>query len=202
MSLLRRSVFSVLAGGFHSVPPSSRPPTKAYDRVSYVLVVHEHDDILKFLKMHLNRYFSHVVVAKSAADGVTFLKQKEFDLIIAEANPSKKTNAELIKKAAIHWRDVPIILTEKTAEPTVNPEYYSHNFVVNIVSEPLDMDKLHMAIRRALNTRALVKKLATAIPPKSAIGTVARSAGTVSLPPDIRSLVSEIQTKLNEEILD
>ena len=46
--------------GFQSIPPMSRPPTKVYDRDSNVLVVDESDEVLRFVKIHLNRYFSHV----------------------------------------------------------------------------------------------------------------------------------------------
>jgi len=189
-------------GGFHAPPPSSRPPTKTYDRQSHVLVVDESDEILKFMKMHLNRYFSHVVVAKSAADGIASLKLKDFDVIIADCAPAKKSNADFLKKAAAGWRQVPIILTDGEPYHDVAPDKFIFNLVIDVVRKPFDLDAFHIAIRRGLNMRAPLRELATLLPAKSGIGECVRKVDLTQLAPREAALVMELRERLNEDIVD
>ncbi|MCA2960715.1 MAG: hypothetical protein IOD12_10715 [Silvanigrellales bacterium] len=189
-------------GGFQAPPPSSRPPTKTYDRQSFVLVVDESDEILKFMKMHLNRYFSHVVVSKTAADGLANLKQKEFDVIIADCAPAKKANADFLKKAAAGWREIPIILTDQEPFHDLVPEKFAFNVVIDIVKKPFDLDAFHVAIRRALSMRASLRELSTLLPPKSGLGECLRLKDIADLGPREATLVADLRTRLSEEIID
>lgn len=189
-------------GGFHAPPPSSRPPTKNYDRQSFVLVVDESDEILKFMKMHLNRYFSHVVVARSSVDGLAFLKQKEFDVIITDAAPEKKTNADFLKKFALHWRGMPVILSRYETSDEHTAEEFPSVLVVDVVVKPFEMDAIHVAIRRALNVRANLKELDTLVPSKLPIGDTVRNVELASLPDRSRVLITEIRQRLTEDIVD
>ena len=189
-------------GGFHAPPPSSRPPTKTYDRLSYVLVVDESDEILKFMKMHLNRYFSHVAVAKSAVDGLAHLKLHDFDVIIADCAPAKKANADFLKKVAAAWRQIPIILTDQEPYHDIVPEKFTFNVVIDIVKKPFDLDAFHVAIRRALNMRASLRELATLVPPKSGLGQCVRGADISTLGLREAALVADLRTRLSEEIVD
>jgi DNA-binding NtrC family response regulator len=189
-------------GGFHAPPPSSRPPTKTYDRQSFVLVVDESDEVLKFMKMHLNRYFSHVVVAKTAADGITSLKQREFDVIIADCAPAKKANADFLKKVAAHWRHIPIILTDQEPYHDVTPEKFLYNVVVDIVKKPFELDAFHIAIRRALGMRNSLRELSTAMPAKAALGEAVRLLDLTRFGSQEASLVTDLRNRLTEEIVD
>jgi DNA-binding NtrC family response regulator len=189
-------------GGFQAPPSMSRPPTKSYDRQSYVLVVDESDEILKFMKMHLNKYFSHVVVAKSSQDGLGFLKEKPIDVIVADCAPAKKGNADFLKKAASHWRDVPIILTDQPPFHDVTPGKFHFNVVIDIVPKPIDLDKFHIAIRRALNMRQDLKSLGSQLPSKNGIGECLHSLDLSTLPPREAATVATLRKRLSEEIVD
>ena len=189
-------------GGFHAPPPNSRPPTKTYDRQSFVLVVDESDEILKFMKMHLNRYFSHVVVAKSAAEGLTHLKQKDFDVIIADCAPAKKANADFLKKVATGWRQIPIILTDQEPYHDVVPGKFIFNVVIDIVRKPFELDGFHIAIRRALNMRASLRELATLLPAKVGMGETVRMVDLTRLAPREAALVTDLRSRLSEDIID
>ena len=188
--------------GFQAPSPTSRPPTKGYDRMSYVLVVDESDEILKFMKMHLNRYFSHVVVAKSAADGIAILKEKAVDVIVADCAPVKKANAAFLKKVALHWREIPIILTDQEPFHEITPQKFLFNMVIDIVRKPIDLDTFHVAIRRALNMRGDLKALAAQLPPKKGLGDLVHNADIKLLAPRDASTVAQLRNRLTEEIID
>jgi DNA-binding NtrC family response regulator len=200
--MISRMMQSPQGGGFHAPPPTSRPPTKSYDRQSFVLVVDESDEILKFCKMHLNRFFSHVVVAKTAADGLTHLKQKEFDVIIADCAPAKKANADFLKKVAANWKQIPIILTDQEPFHNLKPEKFLFNVVIDIVPKPFDLDTFHIAIRRALNMRTALKELAGIVSPKAALGEVVRLLPLNKLTSPEAALVTEIRKRLTEHIAE
>lgn len=189
-------------GGFHAPPPTSRPPTKNYDRQSQVLVVDESDEILKFMKMHLNRYFSHVVVAKTATDGVAHLKQREFDVVICDGAPVKKANADFIKKLAANWRHIPIILTEGDEGHVATPTEFPQVMVIDVVKKPVDLDTFHVAIRRALNIRSSLKELDGLLPLKYPLGETIRTAPLSNPKERAEALIAEMRTRLTEEIVD
>jgi len=189
--------------GFQSIPPMSRPPTKVYDRDSNVLVVDESDEVLRFVKIHLNRYFSHVHAARSVADALVHLKQKTIQVIIADAAPAKKSNADFLKKVAANWRQVPVVLTEGDGnEEPATAEQFPHVVVVDVVQKPFELDSFHVAIRRSIAIAKSLRQLSDTLPAKAPIGETVRLAPEGELSDTIKSLVMEIRKKLTEEIVD
>ena len=189
--------------GFQSIPPMSRPPTKVYDRDSNVLVVDESDEVLRFVKIHLNRYFSHVHAARSVADALVHLKQKTIQVIIADAAPAKKSNADFLKKVAANWRQVPVVLTEGDGnEGPATAEQFPHVVVVDVVQKPFELDSFHVAIRRSIAIAKSLRQLSDTLPAKAPIGETVRLAPEGELSDTIKSLVMEIRKKLTEEIVD
>lgn len=202
MKLFRMQMSPAGGGGFQAPPPSSRPPTKNYDRQSFVLVVDESDEILKFMKMHLNRYFSHVVVAKTGVDGIAALKTREFDLIIADGAPAKKANADFLKKLSSQWRNIPIVLSEAEGHEVGAPEEFKELVVIDVVKKPFELDVFHIAIRRALNIRVALKELDGLLPVKSPLGECVRKAALPTLQERVRQLITEMRLRLTEDIID
>jgi len=189
--------------GFQSIPPMSRPPTKVYDRDSNVLVVDESDEVLRFVKIHLNRYFSHVHAARSVADALVHLKQKTIQVIIADAAPAKKSNADFLKKVAANWRQVPVVLTEGDGnEGPATAEQFPLVGVVDVVQKPFELDSFHVAIRRSIAIAKSLRQLSDTLPAKAPIGETVRLAPEGELSDTIKSLVMEIRKKLTEEIVD
>ena len=192
------------AASIFSVSPLSRPPTKSYDRNSYVLVMDTSVNVLKFMKMHLNRYFSHVVVSKTSSDACKWLKQKNFDLIIASAHAGRGSSADFLKKVSQNWRHVPMILTLNPGEDDVDPVAFDDILVVDSVTNPpeLDMDHFHICIRRALNLGPSLKNLAEELPTKTGIGFSIYQVPPPGASDKVKNLVTEIRHRLSEEIAD
>jgi DNA-binding NtrC family response regulator len=190
-------------GGFQSMPPMSRPPTKVYDRDSNVLVVDESDEVLRFVKIHLNRYFSHVHAARSVTEALAHLKQRTIQVIIADAAPAKKSNADFLKKLAAHWRQVPVVLTEDAELGDVaKAQDFPQVVVVDVVQKPFDLDAFHIAIRRSIAIANPMRQLSDALPPKAPIGETVRNAPLGEMNETLRSVVADIRKKLTEEIVD
>jgi len=181
--------------GFYA-PPASRPPTKGYDRDSYVLVVSKNDEVLKFMKVHLNRYFSHVVVHKSYTEGFAALKEREYDLALVQANPQYKPTMEFLKRMGSQHRSVPVVIIDP--ELTSKAVDFPGPVVVGVVAPPFDLDALHSAIRIALDARPDLKVLHTELAPRSNIGDLIRTVDDAELPPKSAAMVASLRKKLGE----
>jgi DNA-binding NtrC family response regulator len=177
-------------------PPSSIAPTHAYDRQSRVLVVSKNDDVLKFMKIHLNRYFSHVDVFKSYTDGFDSLGNAQYDLAIVQANPKHNPTMVFLKRMGSQHRSVPTIVIDPDTETTANQ--YAGPVVVDVISPPFDLDKFHIAIRKSLEIRADLKNLDEELPPRSNIGQLVRGS-TKQIAPESKH--STLIQKLRQALL-
>lgn len=172
-------------GSFYVPPPTSQPPTKSYDRDSRVLVFFESPDMLKFLKMHLNRFFSHVDCFKSAGDALAALKKQPFDLVMADPDPGLKQNADFVKKVGGNWRDIPLVLISQSGKP-FQPQEFQESVVIGVLAAPLQMDDLHDAIRKALEIRSDLNQLDLLLPSKAEIGGLIWRQTKLKMRPDKR----------------
>lgn len=77
----------------------SKPQTRRpYDRDSFVLVVDDDESYLKFYKIHLNKFFSHVIVVENAKDAMAQLKEREIDLVLTDIRMPKVDGIELMAR--------------------------------------------------------------------------------------------------------
>ena len=64
----------------------------------HILVVDDDSTLLKFFKIHLNKYFSKVIVVDSPAKAVEIIKDQEIDLVISDYKMPKSNGVQLAKK--------------------------------------------------------------------------------------------------------
>ena len=89
----------------------SKPqPRRPYDRLSFVLVVDDDDSLLKFFKIHLNKFFSRVIVVDSAKDAIVQLKTKDIDLVMTDVRMPKVDGLELMAKIRRLNPTIPVLL--------------------------------------------------------------------------------------------
>ncbi|MEY4631967.1 MAG: hypothetical protein RIQ81_2087 [Pseudomonadota bacterium] len=89
-----------------SKPQVRRP----YDRDSFVLVVDDDESYLKFYKIHLNKFFSHVIVVESAKDAMAQLKEKVIDLVLTDIRMPKVDGIELMAKIRRFDPSIPVMV--------------------------------------------------------------------------------------------
>ncbi len=83
---------------------------RVYNRSSHILVVDDDDTLLKFFKIHLNKFFSRVLVVHSASDAMDALKEKEIDLVISDIRMPKVDGLQLMKKIKNFDPTIPVFL--------------------------------------------------------------------------------------------
>jgi len=136
---------------------------RQYDRTSYVLVVDDDNTLLKFFKIHLNKFFSRVIVVKNAKEAIDALKEKEIDLVITDIRMPRVDGFQLMKKVRSFNAAIPVLLISGgalTDEQLKECSEMSDGFV----RKPFSVDELHDAINLGLDKREILKQLALLIP--------------------------------------
>jgi DNA-binding response OmpR family regulator len=73
-------------------------PKSVYDRTSFILVVEDDETLLKFFKIHLNKFFSKVIVVKNAKEALDTIKEKSIDLVVSDFKMPKMDGIQLLRK--------------------------------------------------------------------------------------------------------
>lgn len=131
---------------------------QVYDRASNILVVDDDDTLLKFFKIHLNKYFSRVVVVSNAADAMDAIASKEVDLVISDIKMPKVDGTQLAKKVKAHDPSIPVFLVsgaliDEKLEGQIGKR------ADGFLTKPFTIDELHSFIDRGVALRECYVKL-------------------------------------------
>jgi DNA-binding response OmpR family regulator len=131
---------------------------RVYNRSSYILVVDDDDTLLKFFKIHLNKFFSRVIVVKNAQEAIETLRDKEIDLVISDIKMPRMDGIQLMKKVKNHDPSIPVFLIsgamldeDQLAAVDTKADGY--------LKKPFSIDELHGFIDRGMQVRDAYKDL-------------------------------------------
>ena len=100
-----------------SIPPHNNAAGGAnqkrnYDRTSYILVVDDDNTLLKFFKIHLNKFFSRVIVVKNAKEAIDTLREKEIDLVLSDIRMPRMDGIQLVRhiKEDARLKKIPVVV--------------------------------------------------------------------------------------------
>lgn len=128
-----------------------------YDRTSNILIVDDDDVLLKFFKIHLNKFFSRIVVVRSSKQVAEVLKEKSVDLVISDIYLTGSDGFQIARKVRKFDASIPILLisgaalTPKEEEEAQKADGY--------LRKPFSMDELHDFIQVGLKRRKTIKDL-------------------------------------------
>ena len=138
---------------------------RAYDRTSYILVVDDDNTLLKFFKIHLNKFFSKVIVVKNAKEAIETLRDKEIDLVLSDIRMPRMDGLQLMKRIRKHDPAIPVMIVSgamldedqiKIAEEDAD----------GYLRKPFELDDLHAFIDMGMEMRERYKRLAELLPDK------------------------------------
>ena len=131
---------------------------RVYNCSSYILVVDDDDTLLKFFKIHLNKFFSRVIVVKNAQEAIETLRDKEIDLVISDIKMPRMDGIQLMKKVKNHDPSIPVFLIsgamldeDQLAAVDTKADGY--------LKKPFSIDELHGFIDRGMQVRDAYKDL-------------------------------------------
>jgi DNA-binding NtrC family response regulator len=129
-----------------------------YDRTTYILVIDDDQTLLKFFKIHLNKFFSKIVVVKNAKEAIEALGEKEIDLVISDIRMPRMDGIQLMKKVRLHDPSIPVFLVSGallTPEQVTSIDEKADGFL----KKPFSIDDLHGYIANGLRVRDIYKEL-------------------------------------------
>jgi DNA-binding NtrC family response regulator len=177
--------------------PPSNPPKRNYDRTSYILVVDDDNTLLKFFKIHLNKFFSRVIVVKNAKEAIDTLREKEIDLVLSDIRMPRMDGLQLMKRVRKHDPAIPMLLISGALlsdEQSKSAEDDADGYL----RKPFSVDDLHAFIDNGMQLREKYKKLSELLPDKKIIRDVLR--GRVKLEKHIEDAAQ--LTQANEILND
>ncbi len=144
-----------------------------YDRTSYILVVDDDNTLLKFFKIHLNKFFSRVIVVKNAKEAIDTLREKEIDLVISDIKMPRMDGLQLMKRVRKHDPSIPMMMISGgllSEEETKAAEDDADGYL----RKPFSVDDLHGFIEHGMVLRDKYKKLASFLADKKIIRDILR----------------------------
>lgn len=123
-----------------------------YNRTSNILVVDDDDTLLKFFKIHLNKFFSKVIVVQNAKEAVETITEKDIDLVISDIRMPKMDGIQFMKKVKNHDPSIPVFLVSgallnESELGTIEVKADGY------LKKPFDIDELHQFIDKGLEFR-------------------------------------------------
>jgi CheY-like chemotaxis protein len=162
-------------------PPDGIVPTggkRSYDRTSYILVVDDDNTLLKFFKIHLNKFFSRVIVVKNAKEAIDTLREKEIDLVLSDIRMPRMDGFQLMKRVRKHDPSIPMLLIsgallddDQTKAADEDADGY--------LRKPFTVDDLHAFIDQGMQLREKYRKLSEMLPEKKMIRDVLRGKAKI-----------------------
>lgn len=138
---------------------TTRPTTRPYDRTSHILIVDDDDTLLKFFKIHLNKFFSRVIVVENAKDAIDTIRDKEIDMLLTDIRMPKVDGLQLLQKVRKNHPDLPILLI--SGEPMSLEQQEAIQAADGFLAKPFSIDQLNEFIHRGIDLRQTYQELAT-----------------------------------------
>jgi len=138
---------------------------RPYDRTSFVLVVDDDNSLLKFFKIHLNKFFSRVIVVENAAQAMKELDEKQIDLVISDVRMPKVDGMQLMKKVRKIDPSIPVLLI--SGEILSDDQEERLEEADGFLKKPFSIDELHDFMRKGMQLRESFVELYGLIKEKS-----------------------------------
>lgn len=147
----------------HNNPPEGNlpvgdHPSGQYDTTSYILVVDDDNTLLKFFKIHLNKFFSKVIVVKNAREAAQTLSEKQVDLVLCDIRMPRVNGFQMMRRIRRHDPSIPVLLISG-AMLTQEQESEAALLADGFLRKPFSVDELHGFINRGMELRAQFVRL-------------------------------------------
>jgi len=133
-----------------------------YDRDSYIMVVDDDQTLLKFFKIHLNKFFSKVVVVKSANEASEVLKTKTIDLVLSDIRMPRTDGLQLLKRIRNFDASIPVFLISGEFVDEEKQEKID-NLADGFLRKPFTVDEIQDFINLGLKKRKMLLELSALV---------------------------------------
>jgi len=125
--------------------------------MEYILVIEDKESMAEMLRETLEAEGYTVLSAGDGIEGIRHLREGRVDLVLTDLKLPRKDGIEILKAAKEENHLIPVIVM--TAYGSVETAVEAmKNGAFDFITKPFDIDHLLMLIRRALETRQLLKE--------------------------------------------
>lgn len=142
---------------------------REYDRESHILIVDDDSSLLKFFKIHLNKFFSKIVVVDSGKEALLAIQDREINLVLTDIRMPKVNGLQLMKKIRKLHPEIPILLI--SGEPITEEMAETVGSSDGFLAKPFSVDDLNSYLNRGVDLHLAMKELATLLNDPSKIRT-------------------------------
>lgn len=146
---------------------------RTYDRTSYILVVDDDNTLLKFFKIHLNKFFSRVIVVKNAKEAIDTLREKEIDLVLSDIRMPRMDGLQLMKRVRKHDPAIPMLMISGALLSEEQSKAADED-ADGYLRKPFSVEDLHHFIDQGMQLREQFKRLSEMLSDKKQIRDVLR----------------------------
>ena len=119
-----------------------------------ILVIDDEDSMCNFMKIMLSKEGFEVDSASSGMEGISFLKQKNYDLVIADMNMPGMTGIEVLKEVKSFRTDQELIVMTAYASVETAIDAMKHG-ARDYITKPFKLDELKIVINKSLSQKNL-----------------------------------------------
>ena len=119
-----------------------------------ILVIDDEDSMCNFMKIMLSKEGFEVDSASSGMEGISFLKQKNYDLVIADMNMPGMTGIEVLKEVKSFRTDQELIVMTAYASVETAIDAMKHG-ARDYITKPFKLDELKIVINKSLSQKSL-----------------------------------------------
>ena len=131
--------------------------TRAYDRESHILIVDDDSSLLKFFKIHLNKFFSKVLVVETGKDALDAIKERPVDVVLTDIRMPKIDGLTLMAKIRKSHPEIPILLI--SGEPITDSAEKIVKAADGFLAKPFTVDELNDYINNGVDLCLAMKEL-------------------------------------------
>jgi len=177
-------------------------PKNLYDRTSFILVVEDDETLLKFFKIHLNKFFSKVIVVKNAKEALETMKEKSIDLVVSDFKMPKMDGIQLLRKVKKIDPKIPFILVSGYLMD-IEQEKVCREEADGYLRKPFQVDTFNDTIVAGMSRRLKLNELSQLVADKKKVTDLlsgkikVENIKSLKDPQKAKDILSELAVKIN-----
>ncbi|HOZ08625.1 MAG TPA: response regulator, partial [candidate division Zixibacteria bacterium] len=120
-----------------------------------ILVIDDEESMCRFMEIMLNREGYAVDTAASGRDGLALLRDRAYDLVIADLNMPEMSGLDVLREVRSFKADQDLIVMTAYATVETAVEAMKQG-AVDYVTKPFKVDAIKLTIEKALSRKRLI----------------------------------------------
>ena len=122
-----------------------------------ILVIDDEDSMCSFMEIMLGKEGYSVDTANSGEEGLSFLKQKDYDLVIADLNMPKMSGLDVLQEVKTFKSNQDLIVMTAYASVDTAIEAMKRG-AVDYITKPFKVDEIKLVIEKSISRSMLIKE--------------------------------------------